>query len=205
MERRRALRDIIKMIIVLTIISTVMGTTLSIVESVTREPIAYSRLKFVKGPAVLAVLGNCENDPIKDYQKDVVMEEKPGLKVTKSIFPAKKNGRAFAIAFEVTGHGYGGGIGIMVGIDLRTGRLTGMRVITHSETPGLGARSVQPEFYNQFNNLGILEAALTSKGGKIDAISGATITSTGVADAVKEALDLFARNKERIMSSVGAG
>lgn len=205
MERRRALRDIIKMIVVLTVISTVMGTTLSIVESVTREPIAYSRLKFVKGPAVLAVLGNCENDPIKDYQKDMVVEDKPGLKATKSIFPAKKNGQAFAVAFEVTGHGYGGDIGIMVGIDLKTDRLTGMRIMTHSETPGLGARSVQPEFYNQFNSLGIEDADLTSKGGSINAISGATITSKGVADAVKEALDLFAQNKERIISAVGDG
>jgi electron transport complex protein RnfG len=205
MERGRALRDIIKMIVVLTVISTVMGATLSIVESVTREPIAYSRLKFVKGPAVLAVLGNCENDPIKDYQKDVVVEDNLGFKVTKSIFPAKKNGRTFAIAFEVKGNGYRGDIGVMVGIDLKTGRLTGMRVITHSETPGLGARSAQPEFYNQFNSLGIEDADLTSRGGEINAISGATITSTGVADAVKEALDLFARNKERVITAAGAG
>lgn len=197
------MRDIIKMIVVLTVIATVMGTTLSFVESITREPIEYSKLKFVKGPAVLSVLTNYDNDPIKDYKKDLILEEKPEGKVTKSLFLAKKNGKTVAIAFEVAGQGYGGPLGIMVGIDLKTGHLTGMRVMTHSETPGLGARSVQPEFYEQFAGLGIEEAALSSKGGKINAISGATMTSTGVASAVKEALELFTRTKEKIISAIG--
>ena len=199
------MREIIKMIVVLTVICAVMGTTLSIVESITKEPIQYSKLKFVKGPAVLAVLGDYQNDPVKDYQKDVLVEEKPDSKIIKSIFPARKNGQISAIAFEVTGQGFGGLIGIMVGIDVKTGQLTGMRVISHKETPGLGARSVQPEFYNQFAGLGLVDADLMSKGGKINAISGATTTSTGVAAAVKEALELFARNKQRIISAVGAG
>lgn len=197
------MRDIIKMIVVLTVIATAMGTTLSVVESVTRAPIEYSKLKFVKGPAVLSVLTDYDNDPIKDYKGDVILEEKPGEKITKSLFPAKKDGKTFAIAFEVTGQGYGGPIGIMVGIDLKTGRLTGMRVMTHSETPGLGARSVQPEFYEQFPGLGIEKAALSAKGGKINAISGATMTSTGVVSAVKEALELFTRSKDKIISAVG--
>ena len=197
------MRDIIKMIVVLTVIATVMGLALSGVESVTREPIEYSKLKFVKGPAVLSVLTDYDNDPIKDYKEDVILEEKPEGKVIKSLFPARKNGETSAIAFEVTGQGYGGPIGIMVGIDLKTGQLTGIRVLTHSETPGLGARSVQPEFYEQFAGLGIEDAALSSEGGKINAISGATMTSTGVANAVKEALELFGRTKEKIISAVG--
>jgi len=192
------------MIVVLTVIATAMGTTLSLVESFTREPIAYSKLKFVKGPAVLAVLADYDNDPIKDYKKDVLLEEKPEGKITKSIFPAKKNGKPVAIAFEVTGQGYGGPIGIMIGVNLETGKLTGMRVMTHSETPGLGARSVQPEFFEQFAGLGTEDAALSSKGGKINAISGATITSTGVASAVKEALDLYSRSRDKINAAVGA-
>ena len=73
------------MIVVLTVIATVMGMTLSYVESITREPIEYSKLKFVKGPAVLSVLTDYDNDPIKDYKKDLILEEKPEGKITKSI------------------------------------------------------------------------------------------------------------------------
>jgi electron transport complex protein RnfG len=190
------------MIVVLTVISTVMGITLSLVESITREPIAYSRLKFVKGPAVLSVLSNYDNDPIQDYKKDVVLEDTSESKVTKSIFPAKKNGKYSAVAFEVTGQGYGGAIGIMIGIDLESGKLTGMRVMTHSETPGLGARSVQPDFYKQFSGLAFEDVALSDKGGKINAISGATMTTQGVLGAVKAGLELFARTKDKIIAAL---
>ena len=197
------MRDIIKMIVVLTIISAVMGTALSFVESITREPIEYAKLKFVKGPAVLSVLTGYDNDPIKDYMPDLLLEEKDGVAMSKSIFPAKKGGKCSAVAFEVSGQGYGGAIGIMIGVDLNTEKLTGMRVIGHSETPGLGARSVQPEFYEQFSGLGIEDVALGDQGGKVDAISGATMTTDGVIAAVKEGLELFARTKDKILVAFG--
>jgi len=194
------LRDIIKMIVVLTIIAAVMGTALSFVESITREPIEYSRLRFVKGPAVLSVLTDYDNDPIKDFKKDLMF----GEDITKSIFPAKKGDKYLAIAFEVKGEGYGGSLGIMIGIDLKSGDLTGLRVITHTETPGLGARVTEPKFYEQFSGLAITDIALSDKGGKVNAISGASISSQGVVEAVKEGLALFNSNKEKIMSALGA-
>ena len=185
------------MIVVLTIIAAVMGTALSLVERITREPIEYSKLRFVKGPAVLSVFTDYDNDPIKDFKKDLMLDQN----ITKSIFPAKKGGKCFAIAFEVTGEGYGGSLGIMIGIDLKSGDLTGMRVMTHSETPGLGARATEPAFYKQFSGLGIQDVALSDEGGKINAISGASITSQGVVEAIKEGLSLFDRNREKIMSA----
>jgi electron transport complex protein RnfG len=201
MERRRSLREIIKMIVVLTVISIVMGTTLSILESITRDPIEYSKLKFVKGPAILSVLTDYDNDPIKDFKKDVQFEKK----INKSIFPAKKNGKYFAIAFEGTGTGYHGPMEIMMGVDIKSGSLIAMRVMTHTETPGLGARSVEPSFYDQFSGLNIKDVALSSNGGKINAISGATITSQGVVETIKKGLELFARNKDKIIGALGAG
>jgi electron transport complex protein RnfG len=198
------LRDIIKMIVVLTVIALVMGSVLSVMEGALRGPIEYSKLKFVKGPAILAVFTGYENDPLMDVKKGIVLEEKPDSKVVKSIFPAKKNGKAFAVAFEVTGKGYGGLIGIMIGVDLKTGHLTGMRVMTHSETPGLGAKSTEPEFYEQFSGLEPKHVALSAKGGKINAISGATNTSTGVVEGVKDGLKLYARAKDRIIAAIGS-
>ena len=194
------MREIKKMIIVLTAIAVVMGTTLSFIESITREPIEYSKLKFVKGPAILSVLTDYDNDPIKDFKKDVQFDKN----IAKSIFPAKKNGRCFAIAFEVTGAGYHGPIGIMMGVDIKSGNLIGMRVMTHTETPGLGARSVEPSFYKQFSDLEIDDVALSDQGGKINAISGATVTSQGVVETVRKGLELFVRKKDKIISALGA-
>jgi len=194
------LREIIKMIVVLTAIAVVMGTTLSLVEGITREPIEYSKLKFVKGPAILSILTDHDNDPIKDFKEDVQFEKN----IAKSIFPAKRNSKCFAIAFEVTGAGYHGPVGIMMGVDIKSGNLIGMRVMTHTETPGLGARSVEPSFYKQFSDLEIDDVAISDQGGMINAISGATVTSQGVIETVKKGLELFARNKEKIISALGA-
>jgi electron transport complex protein RnfG len=92
----------------------------------------------------------------------------------------------------------------MIGVDLKTGHLTGMRVMTHIETPGLGARSTESAFYEQFSGLETKDIALSDKGGKINAITGATNTSTGVVEAVKKGLELFARTKDKIVNAVGA-
>ncbi|MGD8229783.1 MAG: RnfABCDGE type electron transport complex subunit G [Desulfobacteraceae bacterium] len=192
-----------RMIVVLTVIALLMGSILSILNNILEEPIEYARLKFVKGPAVMAVFSGYDNDPLKDVKKGVPLKQRAGPEVLKSLFPATKDGKCFAVAFEVTGKGYGGLIDIMMGIDLKTGHLTGIRVMTHSETPGLGARATEPPFYKQFTNLAPKDVALSSKGGKINAISGATNTSQGVVEAVKEGLELFARSKDRINNAVG--
>jgi Na+-translocating ferredoxin:NAD+ oxidoreductase subunit G len=194
--------EITKMLIVLTAISVVSGSSLSFLEHVTRDPINYQKLKFVKGPAVLAVLEGCENDPVKDYRKEVLFQKNGDVETRKSVFPAIKNGKLFALAFEIKGKGYHGPIDIMIGIDVTTGKLTGMRIMTHSETPGLGARAVEPEFYDQFSGIGIEEAALSDKGGAIDSISGATLTSTGVSEAVKKGMELFEHSKETILKEI---
>lgn len=195
MESQDRMREMAKMVIVLSVIGTMMGLTLSFMERITKKPIEYSRLRFVKGPAVLSVFSGYENDPIRDYKKDQALAGN----IIKSLFPAKKEGKYFAVAFEVEGKGYHGEIGIMMGIDIRSGHLTGVRVMTHTETPGLGARVTEPAFYEQFSGLGMNDVALSAKGGNINAITGATKSSQGVAGAVKGGLELFETNKDRIL------
>ena len=199
------MREITRMIVVLTAISVVSGLVLSFVDRYTKEPIEYQRLKFIKGPAVLAVLSGYDNDPIKEYKKNVVLGKKDGKPIVKTLFPGRKNGKLTGVAFEVTGQGYHGSIGIMVGIDLINDTLTGMRVMTHSETPGLGARAVERSFYEQFSGLKPDEIALSDKGGKINAISGATMTSSGVVGAVKQAMELYLLFKDKILKALGTG
>ncbi len=73
--------------------------------------------------------------------------------------------------------------------------------MTRSEAPGLGARCTERLFYEQFSGLGIKDTALKEKGGKIDAISGATNTSQSVVESIKKALELFTQNKEKIIGT----
>ena len=74
----------------------------------------------------------------------------------------------------------------MVGVDV-DGVITGLRVLSHSETPGLGALATDPSFYEQF--VGKSGAIKVEKdGGDIVAITSSTITSRAVSDGADEAV-----------------
>ena len=202
MERRRAVYEITKMLVVLTAISVVSGSSLAFLEHITREPITYQKLKYVKGPAVEAVLKGSENDPIKEHKEEILFQKDGNEEIRKTVFPAMKDGKLFALAFEVRAKGYHGPIDIMMGINVVTGKLTDIRIMSHSETPGLGARAAEPEFYEQFSGMDMAQTALSDEGGNINAVTGATITSTGVSEAVRKGMELFEKLKEDILEEV---
>lgn len=68
-------------------------------------------------------------------------------------------------------------------------RITGMSVLSHSETPGMGAKIVEPAFKDQFKELSLNELKLSSSGGKVDSITGATISSQAVVDALSSKVE----------------
>jgi electron transport complex protein RnfG len=76
----------------------------------------------------------------------------------------------------------------------------GVAVTTHSESPGLGARAkTDPSFVEQFRGLPVTELPkVKADGGKIDAISGATVTSRGVCATVAHAMEIYKRLKTTI-------
>lgn len=79
---------------------------------------------------------------------------------------------------------------LAVGID-NDGVVSGVSIIKHGETPGLGAKATEASYRDQY--IGISgSAALTKAGGTINALTGATITSQAVTDAVNIALDAVA-------------
>lgn len=89
----------------------------------------------------------------------------------------------------VEGRGYGGTIKMIAAADTE-GRIIGFEILSHNETPGLGDLATGSEFRDQFtgHGHGDLEITKTHEVGKIDAISGATITSRAVAHSLDEAL-----------------
>lgn len=87
-------------------------------------------------------------------------------------------------------YGYGGEIKVITGINT-DGEVTGIDILSHSETPGLGANAEKPEFTSQFKgktkDIGVSRGK--ASGNEINAMSGATITSKAVAEAVNMALE----------------
>lgn len=189
------MRDLIKMVVVLLVICTTSGVVLSYVNEVTKAPREYQYIKFVQEPSIKAVLSGYDNDPIKDRMQLNLGEDKEGQPVEKVVFPAKKDGKTFEVAYSGAAKGYHDLIEVMVGVD-QDGKLTGISIMTHSETPGLGARIIEPAFTNQFAGLDIDTTKLSAEGGKVDTLSGATFSTIGVVTAVTEALKEFPKIKE---------
>ena len=102
------------------------------------------------------------------------------------IYTIFSDGDIIGYTFVATGKGYGGDIDILVGLEDED-TIKGITIISNKETPGLGTRITEPSFTEEFSGIGIDEVALSEDGGELDAITGSTVSSVAVIDAVKAA------------------
>ena len=189
------MREMIKMVIVLTLLATFSGSLLAAIHSKTKDRITNQILKFVKGPAIRKIFKEASNDPIVDR-----FDIKDGDE-TRSFFVGVFEGEPRAVAFETFGKGgYGGEVGLMVGIDVKEDKVVGVGVTTHAETPGMGAKAeTDPSFVAQFEDLSLEDPfKVTQDGGTINALSGATLTSRAVSLAATEASGIYQKLKPQI-------
>jgi electron transport complex protein RnfG len=189
------MRELIKMIVVLTFISLASGGLLAALREGTQERIDKQVLENVKGPAVRTVFEGAANDPIADR-----FQINDGGK-QRTFFVGVYDGKPKGLAVEVSsGKGYKGDIGLIVAIDVEAGKVMGIGVTTHNETPGLGAKAKSdPKFAEQFKGASAPgPVKVTKDGGSINAISGATITSRAVCEAVTDALGIYEKLKPQI-------
>lgn len=111
------------------------------------------------------------------------------------VYLAVHDGRVVGAAVTTATKGYGGDVQVMTGID-ENGCVTGVSVLAHSETAGLGANAAKPSFLDQFitgeDQPRPSGFAVVKDGGEIDAVTAATISSRAVSNAVSEALSVFA-------------
>ena len=185
------MRDILRMIVVLTVIGAVSGLALAAMKQLTAGPIEYQTIKFVKEPAVKKVLAGYDNDPILDRKKLALGADLKGRPLELTVFPAAKGGEIFAVAVEGSGKGFHGQIGVMVGIS-KDGTILDIGITSHSETPGIGSKVTETGYTDRYKGLP------AKKGITVDGISGATYSSKGVVAAVNEAAALVEKYREEI-------
>ena len=183
---------IIKNTLILLAITLVSGLLLAGVHDITAEPIKVAE-ENAKAAAFETVFPDA--DGFSDCKTDIsayVPENSVELGELQNALD--KDGNVIGWVMTLTSpKGYGGDIKIAVGIT-KDGSLTGMTVISMGETPGLGAKCTGRDFQSQF--AGITAKNITStKTGKsadneIDAISGATFTTTAIVQAVNAGLEL---------------
>ena len=175
-------------IIFLTLVVLLSVVALTIVDGVTAERIAANKREAIKHmmaalfPAMAEFAYDEETGLYSLYdERAVTIDEETGESSVDQSFPA------VGYAFMTDGKGYGGKIGILVGLETNRA-LRGIRVISHQETPGLGAKITDTGFLDQFVGLVPAQLALARDGGAVDAITGATISSRAVAEGISAGL-----------------
>jgi electron transport complex protein RnfG len=123
-------------------------------------------------------------------------------------YRARKQGRPVGVILRFAAmDGYNGRIDLLAGIDT-AGRLTGVRVTAHKETPGLGD-GIEAERSNwilAFNGKSLQHPAperwaVRKDGGEFDQMTGATITPRAVVNAVRRALVYFAAHQQELFDT----
>lgn len=170
----------IKMVVVLVVVSVLSAMSLSIVYEKTRPII--EEVKAGKLKESLKEVFPDANYFQDDVSSELISIEKEGIKKVFNAYDEKDN--KIGVVLLIDKMGFGGTIKILGGLELKTDKITGMKIMDHLETPGLGERISKPEFLNQF-----LGKSTKIKAEEVDAITGATISSTAVIDAVTENLN----------------
>ena len=182
------------MIVSLTLICGVCGFLLAGVHAMTKVRIEEQILKYVQMPAVKSVLATSDNDLLGDRRKISV----DGSEMT--VFTGKKGGTVWALAYETIVDGAQGKLGVIVGVDVSTDKLTGIGITTCAETPGIGDRIKEETFKNLFKERSITDnLGLKKDNGVIDAITGATYSSQATCDAVVKGVSLYKKIKAEVV------
>ncbi len=183
--------------LVLFLVAVVAVFALAMVNQVTRDPIAQAEINarnesYKTVFADAADFKELENEAQLIESSQAVIEENgiTGCVINNAMAAVDESGNTIGYVISSSSmQGYGGEVQIAVGI--KDGKLTGLSVVKNSETPGFGARCTEEEFQSQFagKDAGILSFIKEGEADstQFDAISGATITSTAVQDAVNAA------------------
>jgi electron transport complex protein RnfG len=151
-----------------------------------------------------------DNALLDDF-KTIAAEAEPALGET-TVYIARKNGEATAVAFKLSAPGgYSGPILLMMGVD-RQGNALGVRVIAHAETPGLGDKIERGKSDwilgftgRSLENTSAERWKVKKDGGDFDQFAGATITPRAVVRGVQAGLEFFRRHREELLGPSTGG
>lgn len=190
------MNKIIKNTLILTAITVVSGLLLGIVYNITKEPIAQAQ-ENTKQEAYRAVLSDATSFEAVDFDSDSALSllSENGYtsdEITEVVEGTDDSGEVIGYVISVqSSKAYDGTLELSVGI-AADGTVKGVEMLDISETAGLGMKADEAEFKDQFKDKKVDKFTYTKTGESgddmIDAISGATITTNAVTNAVDSAL-----------------
>jgi len=172
------------MVIVLTLICIISGLVLAVTYGQTKDTIAQIQQEQ-KMELMAQVLPPFDNNPEEDK---IVLDS--GI-----IYPGYQGDQLVGFAVQaVSPQGYGGNIEILAGFSPE-GDILGVKVLKHTETPGLGSKLTNSEFLNQFTgkNPETYRLAVKKDGGDVDSLTAATVSSRAFSDALSRGWDALSK------------
>lgn len=174
------MNQLVRFGLVLGIICLLATLVLALTYEVTRPKIE-RQLKLEEDAALKAIVPEADS---------FIKKEIDGI----DYFEAMKGPNLAGYCIRVVANGYGGYIRMIVGIDPK-GTIKGVKVLEHQETPGLGSKineikpgEKEPWFLKQFVGKSAKTLAIKKD---IDAVTGATISSKAVTDAIRDTVNKF--------------
>ena len=182
-------------------VALLVSAVIGIADALTRADIAQRQLEDLQATLQQVVpTAYFDNDLVRDVV--VVRDGERALRV----YRARRDGEVRAVSFQVSEPGYGNtAMRIVLGID-RAGELLGVRVVSHSETPGLGDKiEIQrSDWIRSFDGRSLTDPppagwAVKKDGGVFDQFTGATITPRAVVNAVRGGLEFFVAHRAELL------
>lgn len=175
------LRSVLKYMVVLFVITAVVAGLLAGFDMLTKDAISQNEVKAEQ---------EALSDVIKDADSFTLLESEDAANYeVDAVYAAYRGADLTGFCVKVSQSGYNGKILSMVGVDL-DGKVTGVHIISHSETPGLGSNITKSAFLDQFIGKG-------AQDDEISAVTGATVSSKAVAESVAKAVAAAVEAKEQ--------
>jgi electron transport complex protein RnfG len=207
-EKPMANREIWRSGITLAIIAAFCTSIVALTWQVTAERIKKNQKEFLERSLQPALAGLLFDSPVTE-SKIVIPppHELPGSGAA-TVYRVYSGAEPVAALFVVSARdGYAGPIRLLIGITL-DGIVTGVRVLEHRETPGLGDKveTAKSDWVMQFDGHSLRDPnlpdwAIRSDGGAFDQLTGASVTPRAIVRAIKETLIFFEANPDVIFAA----
>ena len=176
-------KEYIAPVVVLVCICLVITAALAVTYGVT-NPIITKNAKATADKTRAELVSSA--DSFTQYNGKLVVEEAKAVYVD-SVYTAN-NGSGMVVT--VITKSFGGPLNMMVGIDNK-GEVTGVKVMSHSDTPGLGTKNMTTSYLAQYKGLSKMNSTNVKNDGQIKYITGASVTGSALHYGVYCALDQY--------------
>ena len=186
------MNGVFKVALRLIIITAIAGLLLGLTYNITKEPIAQQE-ELAKSNARKTVLASAKEFEAVDLESLGLSDE---YSTVVEAYIGSSDGSSVGATVTMITKGYSAGLQVTVGI-ANDGTVSGVNIDAHSETPGLGAKAADAAYLAQYKGIASPFTIVKSPSdaeGDIEAVTGATLTSDGVCDAVNLACKLYAEH-----------